>query len=70
MSIEQFLDRGTDSEVVRAGILDAAADAFFRNGYSLTTIDDIADGIGATKGAITIIIDRSSTYISGCTSTG
>lgn len=33
-------------------ILDAAAHEFMIGGYSSTTIDDIADGVGATKGLI------------------
>lgn len=36
----------------RIRILDAAADAFMRRGIAKTTMDDIADGIGATKGLI------------------
>jgi AcrR family transcriptional regulator len=41
-------------EVSRAQrrILDAAADAFMRHGFSNATIDDIADGVGATKGLV------------------
>jgi len=33
-------------------ILDAAADAFMRRGFADTTIDDIADAVGATKGLV------------------
>ncbi|WP_460750077.1 TetR/AcrR family transcriptional regulator [Myceligenerans cantabricum] len=33
-------------------ILDAAADAFMRRGFTSTTIDDIAAGVGATKGLV------------------
>lgn len=36
----------------RARILDAAAEAFMRRGFGSTTIDDIADQVGATKGLI------------------
>ncbi|MEV0249003.1 TetR/AcrR family transcriptional regulator [Nocardia sp. NPDC050712] len=37
---------------VKARILDAASDAFMTRGFSNTTIDDIADQVGATKGLI------------------
>jgi AcrR family transcriptional regulator len=37
---------------VRARILDAAAEAFMRNGFTGTTIDDIARNVAATKGLI------------------
>jgi AcrR family transcriptional regulator len=37
---------------VRVRILDIAANAFMRRGFSATTIDDIADEVGATKGLI------------------
>lgn len=36
----------------RLRVLDAAAEAFMLRGYDATTIDEIADGIGATKGAV------------------
>ncbi|GIE89619.1 TetR/AcrR family transcriptional regulator [Actinoplanes regularis] len=36
----------------RTRILDAAAEAFTRNGFAGTTIDDIAHDVGATKGLI------------------
>ena len=36
----------------KARILDAAADAFMRQGFADTTVDDIADAVGATKGLI------------------
>ena len=36
----------------RLRILDAAAEAFMSRGYDATSIDDIADRIGATKGAV------------------
>ncbi|WP_019201466.1 TetR/AcrR family transcriptional regulator [Tsukamurella sp. 1534] len=39
-------------EAARTMILDAAADVFQRQGFNRTTIDDIADGIGATKGRV------------------
>lgn len=45
----------TSSEVdsgVKGRILDAAAEAFMRQGFGSTTIDDIADDVGATKGLI------------------
>lgn len=37
---------------VKGRILDAAADAFMLRGFANTTIDDIADDVGATKGLI------------------
>jgi AcrR family transcriptional regulator len=37
---------------VKGRILDAAADAFMARGFANTTIDDIADEVGATKGLI------------------
>lgn len=37
---------------VKERILDAAADAFMSRGFANTTIDDIADEVGATKGLI------------------
>jgi AcrR family transcriptional regulator len=36
----------------RADVLKAAADAFTERGYAATTIDDIADRLGATKGLV------------------
>ena len=36
----------------KARILDAAADAFMRQGFADTTVDEIADAVGATKGLI------------------
>jgi len=36
----------------RLRILDAAAEAFMERGYDATTIDEIADRVGATKGAV------------------
>ncbi|MCR3721268.1 MULTISPECIES: TetR/AcrR family transcriptional regulator [Prauserella salsuginis group] len=45
----------TSSEVdsgVKGRILDAAAEAFMQRGFGSTTIDDIADDVGATKGLI------------------
>jgi AcrR family transcriptional regulator len=43
---------GTDTENSRLRILDAAADAFMSQGFGATTIDDIAESVGATKGLI------------------
>lgn len=40
------------AELGRTEILDAAATAFARNGYTATTIDDIAERLGATKGRV------------------
>ncbi len=39
-------------DAARTTILDAAADVFQRQGFDRTTIDDIAAGIGATKGRV------------------
>ena len=36
----------------KARILDAAADAFMRHGFPDTTVDEIADAVGATKGLV------------------
>lgn len=36
----------------RAAVLDAAARAFMRNGYAGTSIDDVADELGGTKGRV------------------
>jgi AcrR family transcriptional regulator len=46
---------GTSSKVepvAKSRILDAAAEAFMLRGFGSTTIDDIAAGLGATKGLI------------------
>lgn len=40
------------SEEIRADILHAAATAFNKRGYAGTSIDDVADTLGATKGRI------------------
>ncbi|WP_222936662.1 TetR/AcrR family transcriptional regulator [Streptomonospora sp. PA3] len=40
------------SPEARHRILDAAAEAFMRRGFAGTTLDDIADQVGATKGLI------------------
>lgn len=42
-------DRSSES---RAEIVEAAATCFMRRGYDKTTIDDIADALGATKGRV------------------
>lgn len=39
-------------EAARTVILDVAADVFQRQGFNRATIDDIAEGIGATKGRV------------------
>lgn len=39
-------------EGARTTILDAAAEVFHRHGFARTTIEDIAEGIGATKGRV------------------
>lgn len=44
--------RETGLEDSRADILRAAADCFFERGYAATSIDDVARGLGATKGRI------------------
>lgn len=49
MSIEAKDD---DRSEGRAAVLDAAARAFMREGYAATSIDDVADELGATKGRI------------------
>ena len=44
---------GASPDVVvdpKARILDAAAEDFMRHGFADTTVDDIADAVGATKG--------------------
>jgi len=46
---------GASPDVVvdpKARILDAAADAFMRHGFADTTVDEIADAVGATKGLV------------------
>lgn len=40
------------TETARAEILDAAAHAFIERGYDGTSIDDVADTLGSTKGRI------------------
>ena len=46
------LGRPGPREDGRKAILDAAATAFARRGYLATTIDAIADELGATKGRV------------------
>lgn len=46
------LGRPGPGEIGRKAILDAAATAFARRGYLATTIDAIADELGATKGRV------------------
>jgi len=43
---------GNDTEHSKRRILDSAANAFMSQGFGATTIDDIADSVGATKGLI------------------
>jgi AcrR family transcriptional regulator len=43
---------GTESEIVKRRILDAAAEAFMSQGFGVTTIDDVAERVGATKGLV------------------
>jgi AcrR family transcriptional regulator len=43
---------GNDTDNSKRRILDAAADAFMSQGFGSTTIDDIAESVGATKGLI------------------
>lgn len=45
-------DRAEERPDGRAAVLDAAARAFMREGYAATSIDDVADELGATKGRI------------------
>ena len=45
-------DRAEERPEGRAAVLDAAARAFMREGYTATSIDDVADELGATKGRI------------------
>lgn len=45
-------DAATQPSASQLRILDAAAEAFMARGYDATSIDDIADRIGATKGAV------------------
>lgn len=47
-----LVNRPSAPEGVRADILNAAATAFNERGYSATSIDDVADRLGATKGRI------------------
>jgi len=44
--------RSSAPDDVRAEILQAAAVAFMQRGYAATSIDDVADSLGATKGRI------------------
>jgi AcrR family transcriptional regulator len=46
------LTRAERSAVTRRDLLDAAQRRFFRDGYHGTTLDDIADEAGYTKGAV------------------
>ncbi|MET1087515.1 MAG: TetR/AcrR family transcriptional regulator [Arthrobacter sp.] len=43
---------GDADPAIRGRILDAAARAFARRGFDKTTIDDIAQAVGATKGLV------------------
>ncbi|CAM5389277.1 TetR/AcrR family transcriptional regulator [Streptomyces hirsutus] len=52
MTTEQFGVAVAAHDAARTMILDAAADIFQRQGFTRTTIDDIADAIGATKGRV------------------
>lgn len=49
MSIETNAD---DRSEGRSAVLEAAAKAFMRDGYAATSIDDVADELGATKGRV------------------
>src|SRR5690554_6407230 len=46
------LARPQASDAAREEILDAAALAFMQKGFTATSIDDVADSLGATKGRI------------------
>ncbi|QBR93107.1 TetR/AcrR family transcriptional regulator [Nocardioides euryhalodurans] len=54
MSAATPREAGTDGRrtQARARVLDAAAEAFMRGGFGATTIDDIAEEAGATKGLV------------------
>ncbi|MBA8964501.1 AcrR family transcriptional regulator [Rhodococcus percolatus] len=52
MTTEQFGVDPAAYDAARTMILDAAADVFQRQGFDRSTIDDIADAIGATKGRV------------------
>lgn len=41
-----------EAENTKRRILDAAAECFMLQGFRVTTIDDIAEGVGATKGLV------------------
>ncbi|MGG7101916.1 TetR/AcrR family transcriptional regulator [Rhodococcus sp. 24CO] len=41
-----------DAPDMRSVIIETAADAFAADGYAATTIDDLADRVGATKGLV------------------
>ena len=43
---------GTEADLVERRILDAAAEAFMSQGFGVTTIDDVAESVGATKGLV------------------
>ncbi|TQR83822.1 TetR/AcrR family transcriptional regulator [Mycobacterium hodleri] len=43
---------GTEAEIIKRRILDAAAEAFMSQGFGVTTIDDVAERVGATKGLV------------------
>lgn len=45
-------DKAAERPEGRAAVLEAAARAFMREGYSATSIDDVAEELGATKGRI------------------
>lgn len=60
MADQEKADFGKSSGMPRSGltedarteILDAAASAFMRRGFTATSIDDVADSLGSTKGRI------------------
>ena len=51
-SLSLLVNRPSAPDGVRADILNAAATIFNERGYAATSIDDVADRLGATKGRI------------------
>lgn len=46
------MDRAARQEQTRTRLLDAAAEVFARSGFHATTVDDVAEAAGYTKGAV------------------
>src|SRR3546814_6257739 len=51
-SLSLLVNRPSAPDGVRADILNAAATIFNERGYAATSIDDVADRLGASKGRI------------------